>query len=897
MEVTLADMTLGTFTSSGFKELDSTNTPGHYTFCPPNAAIASAATYVDFVFKGAADLVQETLRIHLAPQVDVQQIGGDTQSATDFKDLADTGYDPTEHKIQGVLLTDTATDVTNDVGITQAGADKVWGTTVRSLSTFGTLIADIWANASRTLTDKAGFSLSTAGILAIWHQLVAAVVTESSMGKLIKDYLDATVSSRSDGTGVTLAADQEVNMTKIAGDATAPGNIANTYNTTGYTDDAAPATQEQVGRLAVGSAAISTTAENSPGGFVITTGLSEANTEDVTHALDGVTHDLEDDNGTTDAYYIFDVGGNGVPVSVQWDGYVNAQGDSYGVYAWNWTGTPAWEQIGSIAGLSGSTVITEVFDLTNAHVGTGANRGLVHFRFHSTDGTKFATDRILCQYAVVTKSVGYALGAIWINTNISNTNTEPYVDGTADNPVSTLAAAKILSSLLPGIDTFYMGNGSTIILDTTCSNHSFIGKSYALALGGQQLDHVHIEGATVTGEATSNGVETEFFDCHFGNATPGWSHLTRCALSGTFTVSEAQPHVLNTCIADDIDNPPIIDFADIAADIGLRCWSGGLKVTNMAVGSVLTMHGMGYLIIDSTCNAGGLIRVSGNIDIIDNVDGGFAGTLDDDARFAEDQKLALVDVVTTNTDMRGTDNASTHDDPDPSGYLDVAVSSRSSHGDPDPSGYIDTAISGRSSHSAADAGSAAATAVLVTPAQKLKTDASGEVTAENMRGTDGVDTAAMRGTDGVDTAAMRGTDGANTITPPTTDEINTALGVTHGTGNWEGGGTAPTVEEIDTELSTSHGEGTWTTGGSPIITDGVTITPASIGTDDEALGQVMPYGVISVYLGDATDPQYQHTADADGDYSFELPEGSVWTLIARVSGYEDTTAEVSTVEE
>jgi len=48
-------------------------------------------------------------------------------------------------------------------------------------------------------------------------------------------------------------------------------------------------------------------------------------------------------------------------------------------------------------------------------------------------------------------------------------------------------------------------------------------------------------------------------------------------------------------------------------------------------------------------------------------------------------------------------------------------------------------------------------------------------TNSDMRGTDGVDTAAMRGTDGVDTATMRGTDGANTTTPPTADENAAAL--------------------------------------------------------------------------------------------------------------------------
>ncbi len=80
-----------------------------------------------------------------------------------------------------VVVSDTiakVTDVVNDVGITQVGADKVWfsisrtltsfGTLIsdiwsnatRTLSGFGTLVADIWANITRSLTDKANFTIS-----------------------------------------------------------------------------------------------------------------------------------------------------------------------------------------------------------------------------------------------------------------------------------------------------------------------------------------------------------------------------------------------------------------------------------------------------------------------------------------------------------------------------------------------------------------------------------------------------------------------------------------------------------------------------------------------------------------------------------------------------------------
>ena len=57
--------------------------------------------------------------------------------------------------------------------------------------------ANIWAVGTRALTDKAGFALSTAGILAIWHQLTANIVTANTIGKLLKDDINATISSRS----------------------------------------------------------------------------------------------------------------------------------------------------------------------------------------------------------------------------------------------------------------------------------------------------------------------------------------------------------------------------------------------------------------------------------------------------------------------------------------------------------------------------------------------------------------------------------------------------------------------------------------------------------------------------------------------------------------------------
>jgi len=72
----------------------------------------------------------------------------------------------------------TVTAVTNDVGVTQAGADKVW------------------ASATRTLT-----AFSTALALSVWDVLETAIATASSIGLKVKTNLDAAISSRSTYAG------------------------------------------------------------------------------------------------------------------------------------------------------------------------------------------------------------------------------------------------------------------------------------------------------------------------------------------------------------------------------------------------------------------------------------------------------------------------------------------------------------------------------------------------------------------------------------------------------------------------------------------------------------------------------------------------------------------------
>lgn len=164
-------------------------------------------------------------------EVDLLQIGGVAQSATDLKDFADAGYDPASNKIEGCKVNDDMVGTANaalasvctEARLAQLAAANIpadvdtlltritAAVALASVCTEGRLAhldadistrsshaaADTWSVGTRALTDKAGFTLSTAGILAIWHQLTANIVTANTIGKLLKDDINATISSRS----------------------------------------------------------------------------------------------------------------------------------------------------------------------------------------------------------------------------------------------------------------------------------------------------------------------------------------------------------------------------------------------------------------------------------------------------------------------------------------------------------------------------------------------------------------------------------------------------------------------------------------------------------------------------------------------------------------------------
>ena len=178
----------------------------------------------------AADNLESYCDGTTAQPVNVTQIGGTAQSATDLKDFADTGYDPTTHKVQGVVLTDTCTTNTDmrgtdnaytgtpptvtairqemdtnstqlaailtDTGTTIPGlinelndlsAQDVWEYDTRTLTSAGSggaTAQEVWDYATRTLTANTNLNIPSAAdnADAVWEEAIADHTTGTTFG-------------------------------------------------------------------------------------------------------------------------------------------------------------------------------------------------------------------------------------------------------------------------------------------------------------------------------------------------------------------------------------------------------------------------------------------------------------------------------------------------------------------------------------------------------------------------------------------------------------------------------------------------------------------------------------------------------------------------------------------
>lgn len=458
-------------------------------------------------------------------------------------------------------------------------------------------------------------------------QVTLSIVVASAKNAVASPiYVDISTDTVTDAIKVvtdkfafTVANQVDANALAISGDTTAADNLEATYDGTGYTDDNAPAKQSQVTNISTVGAAVHVSAIASPGGFVLTTG-SEVNTEDATVALDGTKHELTDAAGTLDGLYKFTIGGDAAPVSVTFTGNFNSNNDSFNIFGNTGTdGTPVWVQLGTIEGVNSTSNTVHTFNMFNNMIVTDV-AGQVQVRVQATGLTSssFDVDQVFVSKSDTSRSVGYANGRIFLNTNANNTSTESFVDGVADNPVSTIAAVKTLATNV-GLSDIHAINGSSFTLAENSDNESYFGDNYSLALGGQSCAEIYIQGASVSGIGTSATGHMHFEGCEFGIASIQSGHLDFCAFADTITHTLAGDYNYHNCYSM-VAGAGSSVFTKTAGQVitaQWRNWSGSITVSTIEASDVMTIGGrLGTVTLNG---ADGTVEIRGTYkEIVDN---------------------------------------------------------------------------------------------------------------------------------------------------------------------------------------------------------------------------------------------------------------------------------------
>jgi hypothetical protein len=189
------------FSAGGFKEVDATNQKGVYRFDVPDGAFATGADWVIVTVQ-----VAECYACH-------REFCLATANPNDVYDKL-----PASPAAVGSNM-GSVTSVSSDVGITQAGADKVWGTAVRSLTTFGSLAADtasaVWATVTKAVTSVANdVGITQAGADKVWGTAARSLTTFGSLAADTASAVWATVTkavtSVANDVGITQAGADKV---------------------------------------------------------------------------------------------------------------------------------------------------------------------------------------------------------------------------------------------------------------------------------------------------------------------------------------------------------------------------------------------------------------------------------------------------------------------------------------------------------------------------------------------------------------------------------------------------------------------------------------------------------------------------------------------------------------
>lgn len=254
--IALVTMTAGTFTSSGFKEIDATNMPGWYQLCPPNAALAAGAKSCGVHLKGVTNMAPLPIEVQLLavnvddavrmgmtalPNAAAEAAGGLFTRGTGAGQInqdANGRIDANLKSILGTVLTETA-------GQIAAGVKKLFDVaapvfTLTSVNQTGDAYARLGAPVGASISaDIAGVQSDTDNIQT---RIPAALVSgriDASVGAMAAGVLTAAAIAADAITDAKVASDVTIASVTGAVGSVAAGGITASSFAAGAIDNAA----------------------------------------------------------------------------------------------------------------------------------------------------------------------------------------------------------------------------------------------------------------------------------------------------------------------------------------------------------------------------------------------------------------------------------------------------------------------------------------------------------------------------------------------------------------------------------------------------------------------------------------------------------------------------------
>lgn len=221
-----------------------------------------------------------------------------------------------------------------------------------------------------------------------------------------------------------------------------------------------------------------------------------------------------------------------------------------------------------------------------------------------------------------TELLGYAGPdgyGIYCDSAAANTNTAKGIDGTFNNPVSTLIAARVIADSI-GANIYYIAEGSNFTLAAAHSNWEFYGfgekTTDVINLGSQDVSGSKFINVTIEGDQGGAG-RIQAVDCALQDPGAGTTTLNifgvRCGIVDDITMDTSNDNVLIdsfSLVAG--TTAPIIRASGAAGTIVINGHKGGVDLRGLSASHNITVNlAGGQVIFDASCNVNANVALRG----------------------------------------------------------------------------------------------------------------------------------------------------------------------------------------------------------------------------------------------------------------------------------------------